>query len=130
LGLHRAGEVSSASKRKGDEWERTLVAYLRESGLDADRLRQTGTEDEGDIAVRFSAFQPSMILVIEAKAENRIDLPGYLRELQLEKSHYVKHRAMDPNRVDGVVVIKRRMASAGQAYVVTTVDDYFKIGQQ
>lgn len=119
--------MSSASKRKGDEWERTLVSYLRTNGLDADRLRQTGTEDEGDIAVRMFPGVNS-ILVIEAKAENRIDLPGYLRELDVEKGHYIKHRSMDASRVDGVVVIKRRMASAGQAYVVTTVDNYFKIG--
>ena len=119
--------MSSASKRKGDEWERTLCAYLRENGIDADRLRQTGTEDEGDLAIRMFPWTNS-ILVIEAKAENRIDLPGYLRELEIEKAHYIKHRTLDPTRVDGVVVIKRRMAQAGKAYVVTTVDDYFKIG--
>lgn len=117
--------MSSRSKEKGSQYERDVLAYLLKGGIDYERLRQVGKEDEGDGVVR-GHHHP--YTVCELKAENRIDLPGYLRELAREKDYFAKHRSLDPNRVGGLVIVKRRMASVGESYVVTTVDDYFEIG--
>lgn len=116
--------MSSASARKGSNYERDLVDYLRTNGLTVERLRPTGVEDEGDLAITF----PQYVEVVEAKAENRLDLPGYLREAEREKSYYAQHRQMDSLNVRGVVIIKRRMAPIGKSYVIHTVDDYYGIG--
>jgi hypothetical protein len=118
--------MAHPSKVKGSKFERDLYTYLTSNDVDYERLRPTGVEDEGDgVARRLTRHFD--FTVVEAKAENKIDLPGYLRELDREKDHFAKHRALDPDSVDGVVVVKRRMAGIGKAYVVQTVDDYFGI---
>lgn len=99
------------------------MTYLRANGIRVNRLRQTGKEDEGDLHV----ILPDMDEIIEAKAEQRIDLPGYLRELGVEKANFAKHRNLPLSAVSGVVVVKRRNAGYGQAYVVKTLDDYYGI---
>lgn len=116
--------MTSASKRKGSAWERDLCNYLRENKFEAERLRQTGRDDEGDLVIRFGG---SNYTLIEAKAENRIDLAGYLREAETERKNFARNRSLDLGAVDPLVVIKRRMASVGQAYVVTTLDRYLGI---
>lgn len=111
--------MSSASSRKGAQYERDIIAYLRSHSFDAERLRPVGVEDEGDIAVRMKSGE---ILLIEAKAENRIELPAYLRELHREMENYARHRSLEPTKVAGLVVIKRRLASVGESYVVSTLE--------
>lgn len=115
------------SKAKGSKYERDLASYLISNGVDYERLRQVGIEDEGDGVVRNYGEHSSRFLVVEAKAENRIDLPGYLRELEREEKFFSQHRGIERSRVNGIVVIKRRMASVGDSFVVTTVDKYFGI---
>ena len=116
--------MSNRSKEKGSKYERDVRDYLIVNDVDYERLRQVGVEDEGDGVIRGHHHDYT---VCELKAENRIDLPGYLRELEREKDFFAKHRSLDPNRVGGLVLVKRRMARIGQSYVVTTLDDYFQI---
>jgi Holliday junction resolvase len=118
--------LGSRSARIGSKFELDLVAYLRANGVRVNRLRQTGKEDEGDLHVIF----PEHDEIIEAKAEQRIDLPGYLRELAIEKANFAKHRGLPALAVGGVVVVKRRNGSLGQAYVVKTLDQHYGIGEQ
>lgn len=105
--------MSTYARRKGSQWENEILRELRAHGYTAERLHLTGREDEGDIV-----FQPHTLpTIIEAKAEKQIDLPAYLREVELERHNYAKHRGLE--RVpDGVVVVKARGKSTLDAYVV------------
>lgn len=110
------------NKRKGADWEIALVEGLREAGKDAERLRLNGVEDEGDIVIREDG---GVFLVIEAK-DNEAFKPGpFITEAEKEAANYAKHRGIDPDFVDRVVIVKRRSHSWRKAFVLTTVEDYF-----
>lgn len=131
--------MSNPSKQRGTAWETGLVKYLREQGLDADRLRQTGKNDEGDIALRAgSQFKvvraedgvPSGIygpkrFILEAKNTARMNLAGWIGEAEVEAENYAKHRALD-TPPGFVVAYKRRNHSTGQSYIITTLDEWLR----
>ena len=97
------------------------MSGLREEGMDAERLRLTGKEDEGDLVVR---FDDGTIMVIEAKSGAFHPGP-FISEMEVERANYAKHRGLDEMDVDGIVVVKRRGKNWKQAFVLTTVEDYF-----
>lgn len=101
----------SASKRKGTAWESAIVDYLRGAGWrHAERRATAGAHDRGDVA-----GLPGV--VIEAKNEARIDLPGWLREAEAER--------VNDGADIGVVWAKRRgSASAALGYVVMTGEQF------
>jgi len=110
-----------ANRRKGADWESALLAGLREEGFDVEQLHLRGVEDEGDLVVR---EDEGCYLVIEAK--NEALKPGpFLKEAEDEAGWFAKHRDLPRDRVDQVVVIKRRNANWRKAYVLTTVENYF-----
>lgn len=110
------------TNRKGPLWETKLLNYLREHGFDAERLRLTGKEDEGDLVVKDGS-----VIIIEAKDEKKFDLSGYLREAEDEAGNYAKHRGLDPADMVPIAIVKRRNHSVSKAYVVMTVDTFFGI---
>lgn len=102
------------SKDKGTAWESACAAYLRENGVPwAERRALGGALDKGDLAgVPEVAF--------ECKAEQSIDLPGYLREAEAERANAGARM--------GVVWIKRRgKTSARDGYVVITPDTLMEL---
>jgi hypothetical protein len=113
------------SQRIGAAWEAAVMYHLRSGGLDVEQLHMRGTHDEGDLVVRYPDDQ---YLIIEAKAEVRIDLPAYLRELTREVEMFRIHRRLEPDQVSGLVLVKQRMAGVGRGYAVKYCDDYFNIG--
>jgi len=110
----------SKSRRIGTGFESAIVGWLRGEGFDAERLTLSGNLDEGDVVVRDGA-----VTIIEAKAERSIDLSSYVNEAKVERDNYCRKRSLDPSAVDAVAVVKRRGKSIGEAYVVTTLDEYF-----
>lgn len=73
------GRVKPASiKAKGRAGENQMVTYLRRWWPQAERRRLAGIHDRGDIA-----GVPDT--VIEVKSAAKIDLPGWLRELEREQ---------------------------------------------
>jgi len=73
--------VTPASiKAKGRAGENQMVAYLRRWWPQAERRRLAGIHDRGDIA-----GIPNT--VIEVKSAAKLDLPGWLRELEKEQSN-------------------------------------------
>jgi Holliday junction resolvase len=119
--LDRITERNRANKRKGAAWETELLAGLRSTGEDTERLRLTGAEDEGDLVIR----EPDgAYLVIEAK--NAKFEPGpFLDEAERERLNFARHRDLDPFDVDSIVVVKRRGKGWRKAFVLTTVETYF-----
>jgi hypothetical protein len=74
----KAAHVSSASKRKGSGAERDVVAWLKANGYKyVDRRLAGATLDKGDIS-----GIPGV--TIEVKNHAKMDLAGWLAELEIE----------------------------------------------
>lgn len=121
--------MANPNGAKGAKFERDIVEYLRANDLVAERLPRTGRDDQGDgYHLRWETGKHSHYVMWEAKAERRIDLPGYLRERDVERGNFIRARDLLSSQVQSIVIVKRRMSNVGQCYVVQTVDDYFGIG--
>ncbi|MFJ7202075.1 hypothetical protein ACIQWR_00860 [Streptomyces sp. NPDC098789] len=113
------------NKRRGSDWESELRDQLRAAGFDIERLRLTGKDDEGDHVVRRSGGR---LLIIEAK--NAKFEPGtFVREALGERDNYARHRGLVSSEVDAVAIVRRRGASWRDAYVLTTVSEYFGLSR-
>jgi hypothetical protein len=109
--------VSNSSKNKGNAAERATVEYLRNNGYPfADRMRSGWSDDKGDI-------DNVPETCIEVKAEKRIDLAGYMAELETE---------MKNSRAEtGVVIVKRRGTSdVGNWYACAPVHVWIELLKQ
>ncbi|MEU5427594.1 hypothetical protein AB0H73_18595 [Streptomyces olivoreticuli] len=109
------------NKRRGADWEAELRDELRSAGLDVERLRLTGRDDEGDLVVR---LPDGRFLVIEAK-NARFEPGVFVGEAEAERQNFAKHRGLDLAAVGSVVIVRRRGATWRRAYVLTTVERYF-----
>lgn len=97
--------MSTPSKRKGDDHERRIAAYLVEQGWKhAERRKAGATLDKGDLYGILGC-------VLEAKNEKRIDLSGYMKELEVEMAN--------AKADTGVVVVKKKgTTDVSQYYAV------------
>ena len=97
--------MTSPQKRKGSAAELAVAKWLRKLGwIHAERSRAGWQDDRGDID-----GMPGVC--IEVKNEKKIDLPGYLRELEVEIAN--------AQAWTGTVIIKRRGS--------TNVDDWYAV---
>ena len=97
--------MTSPQKRKGSAAELAVAKWLRKLGwIHAERSRAGFQDDRGDID-----GMPGVC--IEVKAEKKIDIPGYLRELEVEIEN--------AKAWTGAVIIKRRGS--------TNVDDWYAV---
>jgi hypothetical protein len=97
--------VTSPQKRKGSAAELAVAKWLRKLGwIHAERSRAGWTDDRGDIE-----GMPGVC--IEVKAEKKIDIPGYLRELEVEIAN--------AQAWTGTVIVKRRGSM--------NVDDWYAV---
>lgn len=97
--------MTSPQKRKGSAAELAVAKWLRKLGwIHAERSRSGWTDDRGDID-----GMPGVC--IEVKAEKKIDIPGYLRELEVEIEN--------AKAWTGTVIIKRRGSM--------NVDDWYAV---
>ena len=97
--------MTSPQKRKGSAAELAVAKWLRKLGwIHAERSRAGWTDDRGDID-----GMPGVC--IEVKAEKKFDLPGYLRELEVEIAN--------AQAWTGTVIVKRRGSM--------NVDDWYAV---
>ena len=97
--------MTSPQKRKGSAAELAVAKWLRKLGwIHAERSRAGWTDDRGDID-----GMPGVC--IEVKNEKKIDLPGYLRELDVEIAN--------AQAWTGTVIVKRRGSM--------NVDDWYAV---
>ena len=114
--------MSTASRRTGTAFESALVKHIRDRfGLRAERLRQSGKNDCGDIAVD----DVGLVYLIEAKAEKSINLSGYVAEAEAERRNYCRARGISESGVMPLAVVKRRGLGIGKSYAITTLDEFF-----
>lgn len=114
--------VANRSKQAGTAWESAIRDELRGMGYDVERLRTTGSLDEGDLVVK----EGTAVCIIEAKATQRIDLSGFIEQAVTERDNYCKARGLDPATVLPVVIVKRRGKNTAEAFVVTRLRDFFQ----
>lgn len=109
--------MTTASKRKGSQYERDVVKWLRDQGwVSAERAYGAGRNDDvGDI--------DGTPFCVECKATKVIDLPGFLRELETE---------MVNGRFEmGVVLVKRRgSADVGDSYAVMPASLWARLARE
>ena len=97
--------MTSPQKRKGSAAELAVAKWLRKLGwIHAERSRAGWTDDRGDIE-----GMPGVC--IEVKNEKKIDIPGYLRELEVEIAN--------AQAWTGTVIVKRRGSM--------NVDDWYAV---
>ena len=106
--------MTHPSKNKGNNAERQVVRYLRENDYPfADRMRSGWTDDKGDI-------EGVPDTCIEVKAEKRIDLAGYMVELQREIAN--------AKAETGVVIVKKRgTTEVGEWYACAPVSIWIQL---
>lgn len=119
--------VNRYATQAGKKYQRDLMKYLREQGLDAENLRETGVEDEGDVALRIlnTMFPGERRFVLEAKREKGFKLGPWLGEAVTERDHYDRHRGLEtPSGF--VVVHARRNYPIGRSFVTTELDEWLR----
>jgi hypothetical protein len=131
--------VNRYATAAGKKFQRDVMKYLRdERGLDAENLVLTGAEDEGDIILRYfpgyefdkpvSHVGPDRQarVVIEAKREKGFHLADWIKQAEVERDNYAKHRYLRSEEVGFVVVHARRQHGIPKAYVTTTLDEWLR----
>jgi hypothetical protein len=124
-----AAQRNARNRRAGARWQSVVRDGLRDAGLDIERLALAGVEDEGDHVVRLNAGLPRRrFVVIEAKA-GALHPAEFVRQAQLEAGHFAYHRGLSAGEVTGIAVVKKRGANWADAYVLTSLRDYFGLDQ-
>lgn len=116
--------MAASAKAKGSAFERDAMNEGRARGHQIERLRATGTNDEGDLAL-FGGY--GLVTVLEAKARARMSLAEWMDEAVVEAQNWAKHRnhlGIDPVPA---VLHKRRMKGIADAYLTLRYGDYLDI---
>jgi hypothetical protein len=100
----------SAIKAKGRNAENQMVQFLSRWWPSVERRRLAGVADRGDIA-------GIPRTVIEVKSGARMDLPGWLRELEVEMAN-------DGAEYGCVAIKPRGTTDGGRFYCVMTGDQF------
>jgi len=108
--------VSAANKAKGSRFETEVEEYLNKEGTRARRLPRAGAKDIGDVALELNN---KVVLVMELKNVASVNMADFLRQADTEASNY---EAKYDCATVGVVVVKARQKSIGEARVTMTVD--------
>ena len=120
--------VNRYATQAGRKYQRDVMRYLRdERGLDAENLVLTGAEDEGDVILKWWERDTLHRTVIEAKREKGFHLASWVKQAEVERDNYVKHRNVsDLFFTNFAVVHYRRQHGIGQSYVTTTLDEWLR----
>src|SRR5258708_3601305 len=116
--------MTTSAKRAGSTFETDVLRWLRERGMNAERLAKAGSLDEGDIVFHADA---DMSVVMELKVRRDkttgLSLGTFVGEAVLEAGHYTTARSL---RVPAIpaVLIKRVNKPIGEAYVVLRLKDF------
>ncbi|MFI2672564.1 hypothetical protein ACH5AU_23890 [Streptomyces albidoflavus] len=114
------------NKRAGARWEAELRDKLRGAGLDIERLRLAGAEDEGDHVIRREPVRHRRYLITETK-NAKFEPGAFVKEALRERDNFAAHRGLDPRDVEVVTIVRRRGASWRHAYVLSTVQEFFDL---
>ena len=109
------------NKTKGAAFEIAVVKLFRKLGHLAERLRLAGKDDEGDIVATIAG----KLYIFELKNVQKLDLPKFWKEAEVESNNYAKARGMKENP-PAYVIVKRRNAPIEKSWVVQPLDQWLK----
>ncbi len=116
-----AMSTGQRNKRNGTRYESDLVKHFREEwGVEADRLRLSGSTDEGDIILRLPGDRK---LVVEAKSGQNIRPKEWHREAEKEARNYASHRKQ-ADIPPVAVVMKKHNFNIDQSYVLVSLKEF------
>jgi len=121
VSLRGTSIVANPNGRKGSGWEIDFLKLFRTLGIWVERLTKAGKNDEGDIV----AVIAGKTYIFELKNVQRMDLPQFWREAEVEAVNYAKARNL-PEVPLHYVIVKRRNASANKAWVIQDLDQWIK----
>lgn len=116
---------NATARRRGKAWEREILAGCRALGIDTERTRDTGSNDEGDLVLRLGG----KYIVIEAKNVAKLDPAGFTAEAVLEGKNFATHRALPPSAVHSVVFAKRRGRAFPEGYALLPITEYIRLAK-
>ena len=120
--------------------EAELLQFLRDNGIEAERLYLTGKEDEGDLFVSRSEIDSfgvehvvDTIIQLKtwapknAKGEDRSIGPSvianWLRDLKEQRGHYAAHRGLS-ELPGGMLIVRFKGRSWNDALVISQLKDW------
>lgn len=114
----------SAAKRAGARFEIETLQWLREHGMQAERLAKAGSLDEGDIVFHDGA-DLSVVLELKVRRDRTtgLSLGTFVNEAVVEAEHYTQARNLRVPAVPAVLV-KRVGKPIGEAFVVLQLKDF------
>ena len=116
--------MSASAKAKGNALERDALNEARDRGHQIERLRATGQEDEGDLALQGGY---GFVTIIEAKNRARMSLAEWMDEAIVEARNWAKHRNHLGINPVPAVLHKRRMKGIASAYLTVQYGDYLDL---
>lgn len=114
--------TGAANRRRGTQFETDLVKHFRSKGMDTERLRLSGKEDEGDIVVRIGRDQR---VVVEAKSGKNLSVRRWFEEEAVpEARNYAKRRSLLNEEVAATLVMKSHNKAIGKSLVTIDLDTF------
>lgn len=114
--------TGAANRRRGTQYESDLVKHFRGKGMDTERLRLSGREDEGDIVVRIGKDQR---VIVEAKSGKNIRPRFWWNEEAVpEARNYTKRRSLLNEEVIPALVMKEHNKAIGKSLVTIDLDTF------
>lgn len=115
---------NARNRGAGKRWEKEILDGGRAEGIDTERTRDTGTKDEGDLALRLGG----RFHVIEAK-NAKLEPTAFLAEAELEGKHFAEHRNLPTEVVHPVVFVKRRGKGFLDGLALLTIREYLRLAR-
>ncbi|MFM2189581.1 MAG: Propionibacterium phage [Pseudomonadota bacterium] len=117
--------MANPNGRKGAAFELGVLKWLRSKGVSAERLRLSGTQDEGDLV----AVVAGKTYIFELKNRKSISLPQFWQEAVAEAENYAKARAL-AYTPPAYVIVKRRNHPIEKAFVICDLDQWLELAKE
>lgn len=114
----------SSAKRAGAQFETDVLRWLREKGMNAERLAKAGSNDEGDLVFHADGgLSVVMELKVRRDKTSQLSLGAWHMEAVAEAENYATARGLDVVPVPALLV-KRSGKSLDESFVVLRLKDF------
>ena len=111
--------MANPNGRKGALFETSVMKWLRDRGVSAERLSKAGSADEGDLV----CVVANKTYIFELKNRKAITLPAFWDEAITEAKNYAVARGLKQTP-PAYVIIKRRNAGIEKSWVVQDLEQW------
>lgn len=121
-------KVNARNRRAGAQFEIDGLTKLRSRGLDTERPRLSGKEDEGDIRIRVgeSFFVHEYKNVQEATWRYGY-IQDVIRQAREESKNYAAKRGIPPERTHYAAVLKTHRKKWEESVVCLPMSEYLRL---